>query len=79
LAEVRKNELQPWKVKSWVIPPKKDGDFAANMENALDVNKRPYNEANPVVCMDESPKQLIKETRVRIPMKPGNLAKFDYE
>lgn len=49
------------------------------MENVLDVYKRPYNEANPVVCMDESPKQLIKETRVRIPMKPGNLAKFDYE
>ena len=34
------------------------------MEDVLDVYKRPYNEANPVVCLDESPKQLISESRV---------------
>jgi hypothetical protein len=49
------------------------------MENVLEVYKRPYNEANPVVCMDESPKQLIKETRLGIPMNPGQPAKVDYE
>ena len=45
----------------------------------LDVYKRPYNSDFPVVCMDESPKQLIKETRQRIPAKRGSIAKFDYE
>ena len=49
------------------------------MEQVLDVYKRPYDIANPVVCMDESPKQLIEETRVPIKMKPGHLAKYDYE
>jgi hypothetical protein len=49
------------------------------MEKVLDVYKRPYDKDFPVVCMDESPKQLIKETRVRIPMKPGFEAKEDFE
>jgi len=49
------------------------------MEKVLDVYKRPYNEDNPVVCMDESPKQLIKETRMRIPMSKGHASKTDYE
>jgi len=49
------------------------------MEQVLDVYKRPYNEYFPVVCMDESPKQLIKETRTPVPMKPGQEAKVDFE
>jgi hypothetical protein len=49
------------------------------MEKVIDVYKRPYNEANPVVCMDESPKQLIKETRTRIPIIRGQDVKVDYE
>jgi hypothetical protein len=49
------------------------------MEKVLDVYKRPYRESHPVVCMDESPKQLIKETRTIIPMKPGTEKRIDYE
>jgi len=49
------------------------------MELVLDVYKRPYSKDNPVLCMDESPKQLIKETRIPIKMKPGSERKFDYE
>lgn len=51
------------------------------MEQVLDVYKEPYNEKYPVVCMDESPKQLIKETRIPIKMKKGkgNERKEDYE
>lgn len=49
------------------------------MEMVLDVYKTPYNADIPVVCMDESPKQLIKETRVPIAGKPGSDAKHDYE
>ncbi len=56
-----------------------NSDFVAHMEQVLDVYKDAYNEAYPVVCMDESPKQLIKETRIPIKMKPGFERKEDYE
>ena len=56
-----------------------NSDFVANMERVLDVYKKPYNSNNPVVCMDESPKQLIKETRPTIGMKQGMEAKQDFE
>ena len=49
------------------------------MELVPDVYKTPYNANIPVVCMDESPKQLIKETRIPIERKPGGDAKEDYE
>jgi hypothetical protein len=49
------------------------------MERVLDVYKRPYSERNPLVCMDESPKQLIKETRHPIAMQPGRDQRSDYE
>lgn len=49
------------------------------MEMVLDVYKQPYDPLYPVICMDESPKQLIAETRVPIPAKPGQLVRYDYE
>lgn len=49
------------------------------MEQVLDVYKRPYNDRFPVICMDESPKQLIKETRTPVPMKPGQETRVDFE
>lgn len=49
------------------------------MEMVLDVYKRPIDPNHPVVCMDESPKQLIAETRIPVPASPGNPAKHDYE
>jgi transposase len=49
------------------------------MEQVLDVYKIPYDKHFPVVCMDESPKQLIKETRIPINMKPGQEKKVDCE
>jgi len=62
-----------------VIPPEHNSSFVAHMENVLDVYKRPYDPHRPVVCMDESPKQLIAETRVPIPGSPGRVARHDYE
>lgn len=56
-----------------------NSDFVAHMEQVLDVYKDAYNAAYPVVCMDESPKQLIKETRVPIKIKPGSERKEDFE
>ncbi len=49
------------------------------MEMVLDVYKRPFDPRYPVICMDESPKQMIAETRVPIPASPGQTAKYDYE
>jgi len=49
------------------------------MEKVLDVYKQPYDPQKPVVCMDESPKQLIAETRIPIPASPGKSEKHDYE
>ncbi len=51
----------------------------ANMEIVLDIYKRPYNKDFPVVCMDESPKQLIQEGKKSIRMKPGMEERVDYE
>jgi len=49
------------------------------MELVLDVYKRPFDPKYPVICMDESPKQLISETRMPTPCSPGQLARYDYE
>ncbi len=49
------------------------------MEMVLDVYKRPYDARYPVVCMDETPKQLISETKTPIPASPGQPYRSDYE
>ena len=49
------------------------------MERVLDIYKRPYNERRPVVCMDETPRQLIKETRTPLDAAPGRLGRYDFE
>ncbi len=66
-------------MKGWVIPPAQNSEFVAHMEQVLDVYKRPYNKDFPVVCMDESPKQLIEEGRASVPIKPGQEERVDYE
>lgn len=62
-----------------MIPPEQNGSFVANMEMVLDVYKRAFDPRFPVVCMDESPKQLIGEKKIPIPASPGQPAKYDYE
>lgn len=62
-----------------MIPPLESGDFVARMESVLDVYKTPYTGDFPVICMDESPKQLIKHTRIPLAGKPGMDAREDYE
>ena len=49
------------------------------MEDVLDVYKRHYDKKHPVVCVDESNKQLTKETRLPLPAKPGNPERYDTE
>jgi hypothetical protein len=62
-----------------VIPPEQNADFVAAMEDVLDVYKRPYNQAFPVICMDETPRQLIQETRSPTRVAPGRPERHDYE
>jgi len=49
------------------------------MEDVLEVYKRPYDPTRPVVCLDETSKQLIGETRTPAPAAPGKVARYDYE
>lgn len=49
------------------------------MEDVLEVYRRPYDPMYPVVCLDESNRQLVEETRTALPTKPGSCKKVDYE
>jgi hypothetical protein len=64
--------------KQFVIPPEASAAFVANMEDVLDVYHRPHDPECPVVCLDETSKQLIAETRVPIPAKSGRTERYDY-
>jgi len=63
----------------YVIPPEQSAEFVAHMEDVLEIYHLPYNPKRPVICMDEQPVQLIKETRLPLPAKPGQPESFDYE
>jgi transposase len=72
------NALKPWRQKMWCIP-QVTGEFVARMEDVLDLYAEAPDPARPVVCFDESPTQLIGETRQPIPPEPGQVARYDYE
>jgi transposase len=72
------NQLKPWQKKMWCIP-KVDAQFVARMEDVLELYAEAPNEQRPVVCFDETPRQLIGESRVPVVAKPGKPARFDYE
>ena len=63
----------------WVIAPQASAAFVANMERVLDVYRRPHDPAHPVVCMDETPRQLIGQTRQSIAAQPGKPEREDHE
>ncbi len=49
------------------------------MEDVLEVYTRPYDPCRPQVCMDETSKQLLRDTRESLPMEPGQPERTDYE
>ena len=61
----------------WCIPPKASAEFVYHMEDVLDVYHRPYDPRFPVVCVDETLKQLIGEVREPLPLRPGRVERFD--
>ena len=71
-------DLKPWQKKMWCIP-KVDGEFAARMEDVLALYAEPPDTRRPVVCFDETPRQLIGEARVPVRAEPGKRARYDYE
>jgi len=78
-ADSQKNILKPHLKQQWVIAPEANSAFVANMEDVLEVYQRPRDPERPVVCLDETSKQLILETRAAVPAKPGRKARHDYE
>ena len=62
-----------------MIPPEANAGFVAAMEDVLETYQRPRDPKRPLVCLDETSKQLIAETRKPIPAKPGRPAHHDYE
>jgi hypothetical protein len=67
------------KIEYWVIPPESDAEFVASMEEVLETYAQPYDAACPVLCMDEQPVQLLKETRAPIPATAEHGKRVDYE
>jgi hypothetical protein len=65
--------------KQWCIPPQANAEFVWKMEDVLEVYKRPYDPRRPVVCLDETSKQLIGEVRTPVPAAPGQVAHYDCE
>ncbi|WP_428490713.1 IS630 family transposase [Rhodopila sp.] len=76
---LKKTFLKPHLQKQWVIPPDANAAFVAGMEDVLEVYQRPHDPEYPVVCVDETSKQLVAETRVAIAGRPGQPARYDYE
>ena len=72
------NKLKPWRKDMWCIP-QVDADYVARMEDVLDLYAEAPDPKRPVVCFDESPIQLIGETRLPIPAKPGRIERYDCE
>src|SRR3954471_3076890 len=72
------NQLKPWRKDMWCIP-QVDGEYVARMEDVLDLYAEEPDPKRPVVCVDESPVQLIGEVRQPIPARSGQLERYDYE
>ena len=62
-----------------MIPPEADAEFAASMEEVLETYQRLYDAERPVVCMDEQPVQLVKETREPVAATADRPRRVDYE
>jgi hypothetical protein len=63
----------------WCIPSKHSAEFVHNMEDVLEVYQRPYDPERPVVCLDETSRQLIGEARPPLPPRPGEVGRYDGE
>ncbi len=77
--DAKKNGMTKRKIEYWVIPPDQDAEFVADMENVLETYAEAYDPQQPVLCMDEQPVQLLKETKVPIAATSKHAERVDYE
>ena len=85
--DTEKNELKPWLKECWCIPPQGNAEFVCApvsstgqaMEDVLEVYQRQFGDNEVLVCLDETSKQLVKETRQPLPPQPGAAMAYDYE
>ncbi|HEV3166657.1 MAG TPA: IS630 family transposase [Isosphaeraceae bacterium] len=76
---LKKNDIQPWIVQSWCIPPKANAEFVWRMEDVIQTYMLPYAPKWPVVCFDEASRQLFGEVRPPESARRGAPARADYE
>jgi transposase len=72
------NALKPWQEKMWCVP-QIDATYVARMEDVLGLYTTLPRPRTAVVCVDETPQQLIGEVRTALPLVPGHVARHDYE
>ena len=77
------NSALPWLKECWCIPPQGSAEFVCAMEDVLEdvleVYQRQYADNEVLVCLDETSKQQVKETRLPRPARPGAAGSYDYE
>ena len=78
MGTVKKNELHPWRVKSWCIG-QASARYVAKMEDVLEVYHRPYDPKRPMVALDEISKTLHDTPHGSLPMQPGQATRQDYQ
>ena len=76
---LRANDLKPWPKRQWCIAPTASADFVCHMEDVLAVYPRPFDPQRPVVCLDETTKQLVSATRTPLPAAAGRPVSYAYE
>jgi transposase len=72
------SDLKPWQEKMWCVPTI-DASYVACMEDVLELYTTLPRSGTAVVCVDETPQQLIGEVRAAVPAVPGHPARRDYE
>ena len=77
--DAHKNAVKPWLVEQWCLAPTADPECVWHMEDVLDVYHRPFDPLRPVVCLDETSRQLFGEVRPPLPAAPGRPVRHDPE
>jgi DDE superfamily endonuclease len=79
MAGPKKNDIKPWLVKTWCVPPKADAECVWRMEDVLQTYLLPYDPSYPMVCFDEACTQLFGEVRPAQRTRRDRAARIDYE
>jgi hypothetical protein len=70
--------LQPWRKKCWCIPERDQARFVSQMEEVLDTYAAEHSDEEPLICMDEASKQLLRDEQAPLPLESGRPVREDY-